>query len=100
MKKKCAAIAMALAATAVNAADKVKVGFLSTLSGPGAGLGVDIRDGCALAVKTLGGKLGGLPPEFIIVDDQQSPDTAKQATDRLVKRDKVDFITGIVFSNI
>jgi branched-chain amino acid transport system substrate-binding protein len=100
MKTGCIATVLALAMASAHAADKVKVGFLSTLSGPGAGLGVDIRDGFALAVKSLGGRLGGLPPEFIIVDDQQNPDVAKQATDRLVKRDKVDFMTGIVFSNI
>src|SRR4051795_11425458 len=100
MKTGCVALSMALAMTSVHAADKVKVGFLSTLSGPGAGLGVDIQDGFRLALKSLGGKLGGLPAELVVVDDQQNPDVAKQATDRLVKRDKVDFMTGIVFSNI
>jgi len=82
------------------AADKVKVGFVSTLSGAGAGLGVDIRDGFQLAVKQLGGKLGNLPAEVLVADDQQSPDTAKQAVDKFLKKDKVDFMTGIVFSNI
>ncbi|UUZ70504.1 ABC transporter substrate-binding protein [Polaromonas sp. P2-4] len=83
-----------------HAADSVKVGLLSTLSGPGAGLGVDIRDGFALAVKHGGGKLGGLPAEVIVADDQQSPDVARQTADRLIKRDKVDFMTGVVFSNV
>ena len=100
MKANWAALAMALAVTFAHGADKVKVGFLSTLSGPGAGLGVDIQDGFKLALKSTGGKLGGLPAELIVVDDQQNPDAAKQATDRLIKRDKVDFMTGIVFSNI
>src|SRR6218665_3072584 len=96
-----AAVLMALAtALPVQAADKVKVGMLSTLSGPGAGLGVDIRDGFALGVKHAGGKFGGLPVEVVTADDQQNPDVAKQASDRLLKRDKVDFMTGIVFSNI
>src|SRR5512140_279837 len=100
MQAKWGAIALALAIGTAHAADKVKVGFLSTLSGPGAGLGVDIQDGFKLALKSLGGKLGGLPADLVIVDDQQNPDVAKQATDRLIKRDKVDFMTGIVFSNI
>ena len=78
----------------------MKVGLLSTLSGPGAGLGVDIRDGFNLALKHSGGKLGGLPAEVIVADDQMSPDAAKQTADRLIKRDKVDFMTGVVFSNI
>jgi branched-chain amino acid transport system substrate-binding protein len=82
------------------AADKVKVGFVSTLSGPSAALGVDIRDAFMLAVKLNGGKLGGLPADVTIVDDQFKPDVGKQAFERLVKRDKVDFMTGVVFSNI
>jgi branched-chain amino acid transport system substrate-binding protein len=95
-----AAIAMLGVLATAQAADKVKVGFLSTLSGPGAGLGVDIQDGFRLALKSTGGKLGGLPAEMIVVDDQQNPDVGKQAAERLLKRDKVDFMTGIVFSNV
>lgn len=94
----CAAVCL-LGAQA-QAADKVKVGLLSTLSGPGAALGVDIRDGFNLALKHSGDKLGGLPAEVIVADDQMSPDAAKQTADRLIKRDKVDFMTGVVFSNI
>lgn len=86
--------------TAAQAADTVKVGFLSTLSGPGAGLGVDIRDGFQLAMKHLNGKLGGVATEVIIADDKQDPNTAKQVAERFLKKDKVDFMTGIVFSNL
>jgi ABC-type branched-subunit amino acid transport system substrate-binding protein len=101
MSLRLTALAAALLlAGSVHAADKIKVGFVSTLSGPGAGLGVDIRDGFNLAMKSLNGKLGGLPAEVLIADDQQSPDTAKQAADKFLKKDKVDFMTGIVFSNI
>ena len=101
-------IAAALALSAVGAlgsapalaADKVKVGLVSTLSGPSAGLGVDIRDGFLLGVKLAGGKLGGLPAEIIIGDDQFKPDVGKQLFEKNIKRDKVDFMTGVVFSNI
>jgi len=92
--------ATAALATPALAADNIKIGLLSTLSGPGAGLGIDIRDGFQLAVKLNGGKLGGLPAEVIVADDQASPDVGRQTADRLVKRDKVDFMTGIVFSNV
>jgi branched-chain amino acid transport system substrate-binding protein len=95
-----ALLALPLALQPVLAADKVKVGFLSTLSGPGAGLGVDIRDGFQLAMKQLSGKLGGLPAEVIVADDQQNVDVAKQTADKFVKKDKVDFMSGIVFSNL
>ena len=87
-------------ALGAQAQGTVKVGLLSTLSGPGAGLGVDIRDGFQLAVKLAGGKLGGQNAEVIVADDQASPDVGRQTADRLVKRDKVDFMTGVVFSNV
>jgi branched-chain amino acid transport system substrate-binding protein len=95
-----AAAAMLCMAGPAQAADKVKVGMLSTLSGPGAGLGIDIRDGFNLALKHANGKFGGLPVEVIVADDQAKPDAARQTADRLVKQDKVDFMTGVVFSNV
>jgi branched-chain amino acid transport system substrate-binding protein len=78
----------------------VKVGLLSTLSGPGAALGVDIRDGFTLAVTHLSGKLGDLPAEVLVVDDQQKTGVAQRVTKKFLKKDKVDFMTGIAFSNI
>jgi branched-chain amino acid transport system substrate-binding protein len=95
-----AAATALLVAPAAQSADKVKVGLLSTLSGPGSSLGIDIRDGFELALKHSGNTLGGLPAEVIIADDQQNPDAARQTADRMLKRDRVDFMTGIVFSNI
>jgi branched-chain amino acid transport system substrate-binding protein len=101
IQKRLTVIAAALLfATPVFAADSVKIGFMSTLSGPGAGLGVDIRDGFNLAMKHLNGKLGALPAEIIIADDQQKPEVAQQITEKFLKKDKVDFMTGIVFSNL
>jgi branched-chain amino acid transport system substrate-binding protein len=90
----------ALFALPVHAADKVKVGFISTLSGPNAAIGTDIRDAFNLAIKLNGGKLGGLPVEVLVSDDQFKPENAKQIAERYLQREKVDFITGIVFSNI
>jgi branched-chain amino acid transport system substrate-binding protein len=95
-----AAATFTLLSSAAQAADKVKVGMLSTLSGPGASLGIDIRDGFNLALKHSGGKFGGLPVEVIVADDQGKPDAARQTADRLVKQDQVDFMTGVVFSNV
>jgi branched-chain amino acid transport system substrate-binding protein len=101
MKNKLLCLVMASAfSISVQAADKVKVGFISTLSGPGGVLGAAIRDGFNLALEHTGGKLGGLPAEVIVEDDQQKPEVAKQLADKLVKRDKVDFGTGVVFQNI
>jgi branched-chain amino acid transport system substrate-binding protein len=88
------------AALAVHAADKVKIGFIGTLSGPNASVGIDIRDAFNLALKLNGGKLGGLPAEVLIGDDQLKPENAKQLAERYLRLEKVDFFTGTVFSNI
>lgn len=92
--------AIVACAPSVQAADEVKVGFLTTLSGPGAGLGQDIRDGFNLAVKLNDGKLGGLPANVTITDDQLNPVSARQTVERYIKRDKVDVVTGMVFSAV
>ena len=98
------AFAAVLAFTALigqaQAVDKIKIGFLSTLSGPSAAIAIDIRDGFNTFVQLNGGKLGGIPIEMIYGDDQQNPDTGKQLAEKLLKRDRVDFVTGIVFSNV
>ncbi|HWM48406.1 MAG TPA: ABC transporter substrate-binding protein [Xanthobacteraceae bacterium] len=95
-----AAAALGLAAHPAAAQDKVKVGLLTTLSGPPAALGTQQRNGFQLALKTLGGKLGGREVELIIQDDELKPDVAVTKAKALVERDKVDFVVGPIFSNI
>ncbi|MBL8532743.1 MAG: ABC transporter substrate-binding protein [Betaproteobacteria bacterium] len=100
MKRSIAAAVLAGIAAHAPAADQIKIGFMSTLSGPSAALGIDIRDAFNLALKANGGKLGGLPAEVIVADDQMNPDTGKQLATRLLKKDRVDVVTGIVFTNV
>lgn len=97
-----AVVALGVAASlpAVAAAEPVKIGMITTLSGGGASLGIDIRDGFQLAVKQKGGKLGGAPTELIVVDDARKVENAKQISTRMIKKDNVDVITGIVWSNL
>jgi branched-chain amino acid transport system substrate-binding protein len=95
-----AAALAALLSAGGQAADRIKVGFISTLSGPSAALGVDIRDGFQLAVKMAGGKVGGLPAEVLVGDDQFKPEVGRQLAEKNVRLDKVNFLTGMVFSNI
>lgn len=94
-----AASASFLAAPA-EAGEPVKVGMITTLSGGGSALGIDIRDGFELALKQGGGKLGGVAVELMVEDDGRKPDKAKEISDRMLKRDKVDIMTGIVWSNL
>ena len=93
-------LALSMFGGSVGAAEKLKIGFLSTLSGPAAATGSDTRDGFNLALKMNGGKLGGLPVELLVADDAVNPDIARPAVERMLKRDRVDFMTGIVFSAV
>ena len=90
----------ALAAYPALAQEKIKVGIMVTLSGSGAVLGQQARDGFALAVKDLGGKMGGKDVELVVVDDELKPDVAVTKVKGLLERDKVDFVVGPIFSNI
>jgi branched-chain amino acid transport system substrate-binding protein len=92
--------ALALVTTTANAQDKLKIGLIATLSGPPAVLGQQLRNGFRLAVKDLGGKLGGREVEIIVQDDELKPDIAVTKVKALIERDKVDFVVGPVFSNV
>jgi branched-chain amino acid transport system substrate-binding protein len=83
-----------------QAAEKLKIGIVTTLSGPAAVLGQQLRNGFELAVKDNGGKLGGREVELIVQDDELKPDVAVGKAKALVDRDKVDFVVGPIFSNI
>jgi branched-chain amino acid transport system substrate-binding protein len=82
------------------AADKIKIGVIVTLSGPAAALGGQVRDGFNLAIKDLGGKMGGKDVEIVVADDELKPDAAITKVKGLLERDKVDFVVGPIFSNM
>jgi branched-chain amino acid transport system substrate-binding protein len=82
------------------AADTFRLGFLSTLSGPLASLGPEQRRGLDLALEDLGGKIGGMPVEVITGDDQADAQAAVDAASKLIDKDKVDLITGIIASPV
>lgn len=94
-------LAALLVAPATGAtADPVKIGVITTLSGPGGYLGQDVRDGMQLAIDMEGGKLGGVPVELVVEDDANKPANARQIADRFVNDDGIKILTGIIFSNI
>jgi branched-chain amino acid transport system substrate-binding protein len=96
----CLLVAALAALPSAQAADTVKIGFISTLSGPGGALGIDIRDGFNLAIKNGAGKLGGLTVDLMTLDDQQKADVGVQAAQRVLQQHKADIVTGVVFSNV
>ncbi|MWB78765.1 ABC transporter substrate-binding protein [Pseudooceanicola sp. 216_PA32_1] len=96
MRFKAMALATVVAALAAPVQAEVKVGLITTLSGGGAGLGIDTRDGFMLAIEQAGRD----DVEVIVEDDQQKPDVAVQIADKMIQSDKVDVLTGIVWSNL
>ncbi|MEM9910574.1 MAG: ABC transporter substrate-binding protein [Pseudomonadota bacterium] len=92
-----AVCALAASAGAHEQMSDVKVGMITTLSGGGASLGIDVRDGFMLAVK-LAGAEDHLT--LVVEDDQRKPDIAVTLADKMIQSEKVDIMTGIIFSNL
>ncbi|HET7847627.1 MAG TPA: ABC transporter substrate-binding protein [Pseudolabrys sp.] len=93
--------AVLLATGAASAQNKtIKIGFVSTFSGPTAVIGNNMRDSFELALDHLGRKMGGLPVQVIYEDDTQKPAVGKQKTEKLIESDHVDFIVGYIWSNV
>ncbi|MDC3080151.1 ABC transporter substrate-binding protein [Rhodospirillaceae bacterium] len=82
------------------AADKVKIGFVTTITTPAGVIGKDMVDAVNLAMEDIGGKMAGLDVELIVEDDGFKPAIGKQKTDKLVKQDKVQFVTGFIWSHV
>jgi branched-chain amino acid transport system substrate-binding protein len=96
LAKALAAVLVATPVVADGQGSKVKVGMITTLSGGGAGLGIDVRDGFMLAAKLAGNS----NLEVVIEDDQRKPDIAVQLADKMIQSEKVDVLTGIIWSNL
>jgi branched-chain amino acid transport system substrate-binding protein len=91
---------VALGVAPAGAQQPVKIGFISTFSGPTAVIGNDMRNSFELALDHLGRKMGGKPVEVIYEDDQQKPEVGVQKSQKLVESDKVDFVIGYIWSNV
>lgn len=95
-----ATLLLASCTASAVAADRVSVGFISTLSGVNAPVGQDMLDGFNLWLAQTSNKLGGLPVTLSVRDDESKPDVARQVAKRFVENDKVDVVTGVLASNI
>ena len=99
--KRLATLALAASLMTTAAwAETVKIGFVTTLTTGAAVIGQDMQNAVNLAVEHLGGKAGDLDIEVIFADDGFAPETGKQATDKLVKQDNVDFVAGYIWSHV
>ena len=97
-----AALALSLIspAPAIAQQKQLKIGFITTLSGPQGIIGKHMRDSVELALDHLGRKVGGLPTEVVFGDDQFKPDVGVQVAQQMLQRDQVDIMAGIIWSNV
>jgi branched-chain amino acid transport system substrate-binding protein len=97
-----AALAAALVFSAPSGAQqqKLKIGFITTLSGPQGVIGKHMKDSVELALDHLNRKVGGLETEVVYGDDQFKPDVGVQVAEQMLKRDQVDIMSGIIWSNV
>jgi branched-chain amino acid transport system substrate-binding protein len=95
-----AALLIIAASPAMPQQKTIKIGFVSTFSGPVAAIGNDMRNAFELGLDHNGRKLGGLPVEVIYEDDLVKPDVGVQKTQKLIESDKVDFVVGYIWSNV
>ena len=93
-------VAAAFFAAPASAQQKLKIGFITTLSGPQGVIGTDMRNSVELALDHLGRKIGGLDTEIIYGDDQVKPDVGKQVAEEMLKKHQVNFVSGIIWSNV
>ena len=90
----------ALFAHSAIAQNEVRIGMITTLSGPAGYLGADVRDGFQLAVDAENGKLGGIPVRILVEDDGLKPGQGKEIANRFLGTEKVKILTGFIFSNV
>ncbi len=87
-------------ATPALAQQKIKIGFITTFTGPQGVMGQYMKDSVELALDHLGHKMAGIPVEMVYADDQLKPDVGVQLAEQMLKRDQVDFVSGIIWSNV
>jgi branched-chain amino acid transport system substrate-binding protein len=95
-----AALVACFAASPAAAQQKIRIGFITTLSGPAGIIGKHMKDSVELALEHLGHKIGGVPAEVVFGDDQQKPDVGVQVANEMLKKDQVDVMAGIIWSNV
>ena len=81
-------------------AETVKIGFVTTLTGGAGAIGNDMRDAVELAMDHLGRKMSGAKVKIFYEDDSLKPDIGKQKTEKLVKKNKVHFVAGYIWSHV
>ena len=94
------ASALALLAAPAAAQDKIKIGYVTTLTTGAAVIGNDMRNAVELALEHIDNKMGALDVEVIYGDDEFNPQKGRQRTEKLVRQDDVDIVAGYIWSHV
>ena len=107
LARACAALALAASPVAAlpltawaEGPPPLKIGFLSSFSGPVANITLEQNDGFKLALAEAGGHWGGRPIEMILGDDEAKPDIGRSVADKMLQSDRVSIMTGFNLSNV
>ena len=97
--------AAALLVPGLAGAQELRIGYINTMSGAGAGPGVEQTNAWKLALehegwKKDGDKLGGVATKIVYGDDQWKPDVGLREVERMIQQDKVHVIAGFMWSNV
>jgi branched-chain amino acid transport system substrate-binding protein len=88
-----------LAARAHAENDTIRIGVITSLSGPAAESGAQMKAGIDTYLRLHGATVAGKRIEVIYKDDTGTqPDIAKRLATELVTRDRVDVLAGFVFT--
>ena len=93
MTRTAVAVGIALGLSAAAMAADLKIGFVSSLSGPVSALGIPYEKGIRAAIAESP-SLAGHKVQLIVLDDASDPTTAGRNARKLVVEDKVDVLIG------
>ena len=99
------ALASAAAAPGAFGQQELRIGYLVTLSGPTAAIGVDTVKGWKLGLEHEGwvkdgDKLAGVPLRMFYGDDQLKPDVGIKEVNKFIQQDKVHIVAGFQWSHV
>ena len=93
LSRLCLAVAALILLERGSIAADLTVGFVTSLSGPGASIGIPYEKGI-LAAHAFAGKVGDTNIRLIRLDDASDPSAATRNARKLVQEEKVDVLMG------
>ncbi|MCC6193207.1 MAG: ABC transporter substrate-binding protein [Burkholderiales bacterium] len=92
-------VLLAAAATAASA-QSIKIGVIIPGSGPFAIIGEEVKNGLEMYFAEINNTVAGRKVELIFEDDSNKPDVGLSKAKKLIERDGVQVVTGIVSSSV